>query len=103
MIDTLKIRNRMRTLKMTYDDLSHCCGLSASTLSKIIRNRRETNTVIAALLKTALQLPDEEAADYFFTPLLHFTQQRKKSPASGPEGSPCARSETGLRNYTSLR
>ena len=66
MVNTDKIKGRMRELRLTQSDVGKCLGIMQSTANQKINNTRSFSLEEAEALSELLQITPEEFPTYFF-------------------------------------
>lgn len=67
MINTNKIKGRMRELEIVQADVAKSLGLAEATVSQKINGKRPMDLDEAMKLAEMLEITDPEFGDYFFT------------------------------------
>lgn len=66
MVNTDKLKGRIRELRKTQKDCAEFLGIKAPTFNQKVNNVRQFSLSEAQRLRTLLDIPDEEFAEYFF-------------------------------------
>lgn len=66
MFDSVKIEERMKELKFTYDSLARGLNISEELLKRVIGNKTAADTLITEKLKNCLCIDNRESGKYFF-------------------------------------